>query len=144
MLKNVCLVGAVLLLASPALADTSCGTTPIAPAIPTASSIAGKTADDATSIKHEAFLQVKAYQATLKPFRECLVKQTSALKAAADAGSDDKDKDAAARAKRDAADKISSMQKVYDKTVDEETQVVNDFVALQTAVCKVVDCTPKK
>jgi hypothetical protein len=143
MLKSVCLVGAVLLLASPALAETSCGTTPIAPAIPAGSSLAGKTADEATAIKHEAFVQVKAYQGTLKPFRECLVKQTSALKATAGDPKDDAAK--AAAAKRDADDKIAAMQKAYDKTVDDETQIVNDFVALQTAVCKIVECpAPKK
>ena len=143
MLKCVYLVGAVLLLASPVLAETPCGTIPIAPAIPTASAIAGKTADEATKIKHEAFLQVKAYQTTLKPFRECLITQTTAAKAAAEAAKDDKAKAAAAKKEADA--KIADIQKAYDKTVDDETQIVNDFVALQTAVCKIVDCTaPKK
>jgi hypothetical protein len=142
MLKNVCLIGAVLLLASPALAETACGTIPIAPAIPAASSVAGKTADEATKTKHEAFLQVKAYQTTLKPFRECLVTQTTALKATAGEPKDDAAKAAAAKKVADA--KIADMQKAYDKTVDDETQTVNDFVALQTAVCKIVDCAPKK
>jgi hypothetical protein len=137
MLKSVCLVGAVLFLASPALAETACGTTPIAPAIPTGASIAGKTGDDASKIKHDAFVQVKAYQATLKPFRECLMKQSADTKASIDTLKDDS-------AKKAAQSKMDDMQKVYDKTVDDETQVVNDFVALQTAVCKIVDCTPKK
>jgi hypothetical protein len=137
MLKSVCLIGAVLLLASPALAETSCGTTPIAPAIPAASSVAGKTADEATKSKHEAYVQVKAYQATLKTFRECLVTQTTALKGTIAAAKDD-------AAKNDVTAKVADMQKAYDKTVDDETQVVNDFVVLQTAVCKIVDCTPKK
>ena len=137
MLKSVCLVGAVLLLASPALAETSCGTAPIAPAIPGAAAVAGKSGDEATKIKHDAFVQVKAYQSTLKGFRECLVNQTTAQKSAVAGAKDD-------AAKKAAQETMDAMQKAYDKTVDDETQVVNDFVALQTAVCKIVDCTPKK
>lgn len=138
MFKSVCLVGAVLLLASPALADTPCGTAPIAPAIPAASLVAGKAGDEAAKIKHEAFVQVKAYQANLKPFRECLITQTTAEKATGAAAKDDS-------AKKASAEKINDYQKVYDKSVDDETQVVNDFVALQTAVCKIIDCNaPKK
>lgn len=137
MFKSVCLVGAVVFLASPALADSACGPTPIAPAIPTAASIAGKTGDDASKIKHEAFVQVKAYQGTLKPYRDCLMKQSADTKATIDTAKDDS-------AKKAIQAKMDDMQKAYDKSVDDETQVVNDFVALQTAVCKVVDCTPKK
>ena len=137
MLKTVCLVGAVLLLASPALAEISCGTTPIAPAIPTASAIAGKTAEEATAAKHEAFVQVKAYQATLKTFRECLITQTTALKGTVDAAKDD-------AAKKAVTEKVEAMQKVYDKTIDDETQVVSDYGALQTAVCKIAECAPPK
>lgn len=137
MLKSVCLVGAVLMIASPALADTACGTTPIGPAIPGASAVAGKTADEATKIRHDAFVQVKAYQGTLKPFRECLMKQTSDAKAAVEGAKDDS-------AKKTAQAKMDDLQKAYDKTVDDETQTVNEYVALQTAVCKIADCTPKK
>jgi hypothetical protein len=137
MLKSVCLVGAVLMIASPALADTACGTAPIAPAIPTASAVSGKTGDDATKIRHDAFVQVKAYQGTLKPFRECLLKQTEDAKASLADAKDD-------AAKKPIQANVDSMQKAYDKTVDDETQVVNEYVALQTAVCKIVDCTPKK
>ncbi len=136
MLKSVCLVGAVLMLASPALAET-CGSAPIAPAIPTASSVAGKPGEEATKIKHDAFVQVKAYQGTLKPFRECLMKQTADVKAETEAAKDD-------AAKKAAQSKMGDMQKAYDKTVDDETKTVQDYVALQTAVCKIIDCTPKK
>ena len=137
MFKSVCLVGALVVLASPALADSACGPTPIAPAIPTGASIAGKPGEEASKIKHEAFVQVKAYQSTLKGFRECLVNQTTAQKSAVAGAKDD-------AAKKAAQETMDAMQKAYDKTVDDETQVVNDFVALQTAVCKIVDCTPKK
>jgi hypothetical protein len=136
MLKSVCLVGAVLMFASPALAET-CGSAPIAPAIPGASAVAGKPGEEATKIKHDAFVQVKAYQGTLKPFRECLIKQTSDVKAEAENGKDDS-------AKKAAQAKMADLQKAYDKTVDDETKTVQEYVALQTAVCKIVDCTPKK
>jgi hypothetical protein len=137
MLKSVLLAGAVLMIASPALADSACGPNPIAPAIPGASAVAGKTADEAVKIRHEAFVQVKAYQGTLKPFRECLMKQTTDAKAAVEAAKDDS-------AKKTAQAKMDDLQKAYDKTVDDETQTVNEYGALQTAVCKVADCTPKK
>lgn len=136
MLKSVCLVGAVLMLASPALAET-CGSAPIAPAIPGASSVAGKAGDEATKIRHDAFVQVKAYQGTLKPFRECLMKQTADVKAEAESAKDD-------AAKKTAQAKMDTLQKSYDKSVDDETKTVQEYVALQTAVCKIVDCTPKK
>lgn len=137
MFKSVCLVGALVVLASPALADSACGPTPIAPAIPTGASIAGKPGEEASKIKHEAFVQVKAYQGTLKTYRDCLMKQSADVKETLPAAKDD-------AAKKAIQAKMDDMQKAYDKTVDDETKLVNDFVALQTAVCKVVDCTPKK
>lgn len=138
MFKSVCLAGAaVLMLASPALAETVCGTSPMGPEVPAPAAVSGKTAEQAAAIKHEAFVQVKDYQARLKPFRECLITQTNAMKATVADAKDDS-------AKKTAQAKMDDMQKAYDKTVDDETQVVNEYVALQTAVCKIVDCTPKK
>jgi hypothetical protein len=138
MLKSVCLAGAaVLLLASPALADTVCGTSPVGPAIPAPSAVSGKSAEDAAKIKHEAFVQVKDYQSRLKSFRDCLITQTNGMKTQIADAKDD-------AAKKPLQEKMDGMQKAYDKTVDDETQVVNDYVALQTAVCKIMDCTPKK
>jgi hypothetical protein len=136
MLKSVCLVGAVLMIAGPALADT-CGSAPIAPAIPAASAVDGKAGEDATKIRHDAFVQVKAYQGTLKPFRECLTKQTEDARAELATAKDDS-------AKKVATAKVEGLEKAFDKTVDEETQIVNEYVALQTAVCKIVDCKAKK
>jgi hypothetical protein len=137
MLKSVCLVGAIVLLAVPALADTPCGSTPLAEVIPAPASVSGKTVAEASTIKHDAFVTVKAYQGKLKTFRECLISQTNALKATVDTAKDDS-------AKKKIQAQMADMQGVYDKTIDDETKVVNDFLALQTAVCQIVDCTPPK
>ena len=138
MFRSVCLVGAVVLMASSALADTACGTAPLADAIATPSSISGKTAEEALKIKHEAYVSVTTYQAKLKTFRDCLEAQINAQKTVL---ADAKD-DAAKKAPKAA---IADMVQALDKTVDDETEVVNEFVALQTAVCKIATCVqPKK
>ena len=70
MFRSVCLIGAVVLMASSALADTACGTAPLADAMVSPSSVSGKTAEEALKIKHEAYVSVTSYQAKLKIFRE--------------------------------------------------------------------------
>lgn len=132
MFKSVCLMGAVLVLASPAFAETSCGSAPIAPAIPGASDLSGKSTDDAHTAVLNALKSVKAYQGTLNSFRECLVTQTNAQKAAQAAAKDDKEK-------KTATEQMAALQAAYDKTVDTETQVVTDYSNLHTAYCKLGD-----
>jgi hypothetical protein len=132
MFKRVCLIGAFLTIAGPALADTSCGTAPIGPAIPANSELTGKATDAAHDLVLASLKSVKAYQTTLGTFRECLITQTNAQKAAMAAAKEDKDKKAA-------QDAMQSMQAAYDKTVDTETQVVNDWQVLHTAYCKMGD-----
>jgi hypothetical protein len=132
MLKRVCLVGAILFVSSaPALADQSCGNAPLAPAIPSASEFAGKTPDDAHKIVLGALHSVKDYQGTLKSYRDCLVTAANSDKAAlADAqAKGDKTKIASVKQQMDDA------QKVYDHTVDTETQVVTDYSNLHAAYC---------
>lgn len=138
MFRSVCLIGAVVLMASSALADTACGTAPLADALATPSSLSGKTADEALKIKHEAYVSVTTYQAKLKTFRECLITQVNAQKVILADAKDDPAKKAPTAA-------IAAMQLASDKSVDDETEVVNEYVALQTAVCKVATCAqPKK
>lgn len=132
MFRSVCLIGAVLMLASPALAE-SCGTAPIAPAIPGGTDLSGKTTDDAHNVVLGALKSVKAYQGTLSSYRECLVTQTNAQKAAAADAKGDKAKTEAAQ------DAMKTLQAAYDKTVDTETQVVTDYSNLHTAYCKMGD-----
>lgn len=132
MFKSVLLIGAVLAVASPVLADTACGTAPIGPAIPAASDLSGKTTDDAHNVVLSSLKSVKAYQASLSSFRECLVTQTSAAKTKAGEAKEDKDKKAA-------KETIDGLQAAYDKTVDAESQVANDYNTLHAAYCKMGD-----
>jgi len=133
MLKGVLLVGAILAVAAaPAFADPSCGNPPMAPAVPSGSDIAGKAPDDAHKIVLDTLHSVKAYQGSLGMFRSCLMAQSNAAKAAkaeADAKAD--------KAKADAAtQQLADLQKMYDRSVDTETQVVTDYSNLHVAYCK--------
>lgn len=132
MFKSVLLIGAVLTMASPVLADTPCGTAPIGPAIPASSELSGKTTDDAHAVVLASLKSVKAYQASLSTFRECLLTQTNVQKTALGNAKEEKDKKAA-------KETIDDLQKAHDKTVDTETQVVNDWQVLHTAYCKMGD-----
>ncbi|GAA0545602.1 hypothetical protein FHS83_000655 [Rhizomicrobium palustre] len=132
MFKRVCLIGAALMVASPALAQNACGTPPVAPAITGAADLSGKSTDDAHNLVLAALKGVKGYQGSLSTYRECLVTQTNAAKAAQAAAKDDKEKKAA-------TDQIATIQTAYDKTVDTETQVVTDYSNLHTAYCKMGD-----
>jgi hypothetical protein len=135
MFKSVCLIGAVLMIASPALAEQSCGSSPIAPAISGAAELSGKSIDDAHTVVLAALKNVKAYQGTLSSFRECLTTQANAQKAVVAEAKSKGDK-----AKIDAAQQqMQIMQAAYDKTVDTETQVVTDYSGLHDAYCKLGD-----
>ncbi|MDE2182870.1 MAG: hypothetical protein KGJ78_07595 [Alphaproteobacteria bacterium] len=142
MMKSVCLaVAAVAVLSAPALADSSCGSPPIAPAIPGAADLSGKTVEAGRAVVVDAYHQVKAYQAALKPYRDCLAAQESNLKQqiAAEETSGDKDaKDKVAAFTQQAQNAIDAQ----NKTVDTEGQVANDFNTLHTAQC-VKDTDPK-
>ncbi|MDR3527787.1 MAG: hypothetical protein P4L57_10935 [Rhizomicrobium sp.] len=132
MFKSVLLIGAVAMMAGTALADTNCGTAPLAPVVVSAADLAGKTTDDAHTAVLGALKSVKAYQATLSTFRECLVTQTTAQKTALAAAKDDK-------AKKVVQEQIDAIQAAYDKTVDTETAVVTDYSNAHTAYCKMGD-----
>ena len=140
MLKSVCLAGVLLLTAAPALAQ-SCGSAPIAPAIPAPADVNGKTTDDAHKMVLDSMHVIKAYQGSLTTFRECLQTQTNQQKQALAAAASDKDKAAAAQ------QQIDGLQKQYDNTVDTETQVVTDWQKLHGAYCAMgsglTGCTPK-
>ena len=132
MLKSICLAGAFFAaFAVPALADGSCGNAPLAPAIPSASEFAGKTPDDAHKVVLGALHSVKDYQTSLGSFRSCLVSQSAADKAALADAQAKADKTKIASIKQ----QMDDMQKVYDHTVDTETQVVTDYSNLHAAYC---------
>lgn len=133
MLKRVCLVGALMTLtAVPALADMSCGSAPIAPAVPGTSDIAGKTPEAAHQIALGALKNVKSYQGSLATFRQCLKTHTSSVEKALNDAKAKGDKDKTA----DLQSQIDSLQSAWDKTVDTETQVVNDYMKLHNAYCQ--------
>ncbi len=142
MLKSCCFAAAMIAAASmPALAANDCGSAPIAPAIPGASDLSGKTVEAGRAEVVETYRQVKAYQAALQPFRACLTAAANGDKASitdaqANPGKDSQSKIAALKQEMD------DMQKAYDKTVDTETQVATDFNSLHTAQCT-KDTDPK-
>ena len=116
--------------AMPALAQ-ECGTAPFAPAIPAPADIDSKTVEAARAQVVDAYHQVKAYQAALKPYRSCLDMQTAKAKTAMVAAQQKKDTVQAASM----ADEIDQTKKAYDSTIDSETQVAKDFNTLHIAQC---------
>jgi hypothetical protein len=133
MLKSILLTAAVMLVAAgPAFAaDGDCGSAPLAPAIPSANDEVSKTVEAARADVFAAYHQVKAFQAALKPFRECLVTQAKNDQASLDAATTKNDKDAIGKAKQ----VLSDRQKIYDGTIDTEQQVATDFNNLRVAQC---------
>ena len=141
MLKSFCFAAAVLAAsAMPAFADDDCGPAPIAPAIPAASDLNGKTVEAGRAEVLDAYRQVKAFQGALQPYRACLKAQDDAdLAAIADAKSKgDKEKDKI----QPLQDRITARLKVNNQTVDTEQQVAIDFNNLHMAQC-VNDTDPK-
>jgi hypothetical protein len=140
MLKSFSFAAAILAAATmPTFAD-DCGSPPIAPAIPAASDLSGKTVEVGRAEVLDAYHQVKVYQAALQPFRACLNAQdaadTAAIAAAKANGAKDKDKIPPIQ------DRITARLKVNNQTVDTEQQVANDFNTLHMAQC-VNDTDPK-
>ena len=114
----------------PALAE-SCGSAPIAPALPTVAQIMQKSAADAQTAKHDGFIDIKRWQDELKTYRACMTNVSA----------QDKQKISQADPKKD-ADKIKGMQDEmananheYDASVDMEERVANEFHAVQAAFC---------
>ncbi|MGB8363177.1 MAG: hypothetical protein ACLQUZ_11125 [Rhizomicrobium sp.] len=135
MLKKLGLAAAISIMATmPAWAQSdSCGDEPIAPAIPTAAEIGLKPPADALKAKHGAFLDIRAYQGSLKGYRDCLdsAKDTTTrkLQDAQTASKPDQDKIKSLQAQ------IDAINHAYDHSVDSEERVANDFHALSTAYC---------
>jgi len=130
MLKSICLAGVLLAAASPALAQ-SCGTAPLAPAIPGASELSGKAPDDAHKFVLDVLKTVKAYQSSLATYRNCLKAQENVdLAALNDAkATGDKTKIAAAQ------EKAQASIDAQNKTIDSEQQVAGDYNKLHEAYC---------
>lgn len=139
MLRRVYLAAAVIaMVATPAFADDACGPMPIGPAIPAASDLSGKAVEVQRAEVLEAYHQVKAYQAALKPYRGCLATQDEADKAQIAGWNPKKDAEKIAVANQRIADRL----KLNDQSVDAESQVATDFNTLHTAECA-TDTDPK-
>jgi hypothetical protein len=134
MLRKLVLAAAIWMMATrPAWAQSECGDEPIGPAIPTAAEIGQDTPVVAQKAKHTAFEDIKAWQGSLKSYRDCLTStidtKTREKSSAQQATKPDKDKIAGIQAQIDAANHA------YDHSTDSEEQIVNDFHALSTAYC---------
>ena len=144
MLRKFCLAAAVCAVAAaPAFADDTCGPAPIGPAIPGASDLAGKAIEAQRTVVIDAYHQVKAYQAALKPYRSCLSTQDQADRAKIAGLDRKKDADKIAVANQ----RIADRSKLNYQSVDSETQVVTDFNTLHVAECATdtdVKMCPKK
>ena len=132
MLKKICLTTAILaVVAMPAFAAETCGSTPIPPAVPVAGDLAGKLADDAHALVLDTLKNIKIYQSSLVPYYDCLDRQAKSAQ----------DEMAAAQAKADDG-KVTALKQsildvatVYDKTRASEVQVANEFNTLHVAYC---------
>lgn len=139
----------LLVSAAPALADVgTCGEEPVPPALPSASDIAAQAPADAAAAKHQGFLDVKAWQKSLKSYRDCLNATVAADKrdiAAAKASGDKKAADKVAALEADG----ESANTRYNHSVETEKSVVGDYVAMSNAYCSRSDvdqstCPKKK
>jgi len=132
MLKSICLAAAMLAVAAvPALAAGECGPTPIGPAIPAASDLSGRTVEAGRAEVLDAYHQVKAYQASNQSFRACMEKQDDADTAALAEAQGKGDKDQVAPIQQSIKDLLA----IYQKTIDNETQVATEFNDLRAAQC---------
>jgi hypothetical protein len=120
--------------ASPALAQ-SCGSEPIAPAVPSASDIKQKVPAEAEAAKHDAFVEIKNWQRDLKTYRDCLTNISNSDKRQISQLDPKKDEDKLKRLQ----DEATGATHQYDKSVDMEERVANDFHAVQTAYCARAD-----
>ncbi|HUJ46978.1 MAG TPA: hypothetical protein VLV55_07585 [Rhizomicrobium sp.] len=128
------LAGLMVLIAAPAFAQ-SCGSPPIAPAMPSADSIKKKAPAAAATAKHDAFLDIKNWQADLKNYRACVQAESSQAKTELTGTDPNKDAGKVKRLK----DEIDNANHEFDSTVNSEEEVVNEFHAIQVAYCTRTD-----
>ncbi|HEY4113859.1 MAG TPA: hypothetical protein VGM17_07330 [Rhizomicrobium sp.] len=133
MLVRAGIVAGLLLGASavPALAVDSCGSMPIAPALPSAADMLKQPAATAASTKHDAFEDIKNWQRDLKTYRACLASLQDQDKLQLQGKDPTKDADKIKRLKDD----MDAQSHGYDQTVDSEERLVNQWNAMSTAYC---------
>jgi hypothetical protein len=131
MFRRLILAAAALGLTATGALAQSCGSAPIAPALPAAADIAAKTAAAADAAKHDAFVEIRNWQNDLKDYRACLVNVSNQAKRQISGLDAEKNKDKIAGIKADAG----RANHAYDESVDMEERVVNEFHAVQAAYC---------
>jgi hypothetical protein len=120
--------------ATPAFAQ-SCGSAPIAPAIPSVADIKQKAPADAAASKHDAFVEIKNWQADLKTYRDCVTNISNGDKRQLAQLDPSKDASKVKQLK----DEASSATHAFDQSVDMEERVANEFHAIQAAYCARAD-----
>jgi hypothetical protein len=131
MFNGLILAAAALGITATGALAQSCGSAPIAPALPTAAEINAKSAADADTTKHDAFVEIRNWQNDLKDYRACLVNLSNQAKRQISGLNAEKDKDKITGLKADAG----RANHEYDESVDMEERVVNEFHAVQAAYC---------
>ena len=134
MSPRICLTVALLIAsAGAAVAQEMCGDPPLAPVLPTATEMRAKSPADAAKARHSAFADVRSWQGSLKSYRDCLnaTIATDKRTAGENARSDKPDKNKIASWNAE----IEAANHAYDRSVDQEEKVVNEFHAAQVAYC---------
>jgi hypothetical protein len=111
--------------------DRGCGLVPQAPVIPSPTALSSRTTDAAHAVVRAALQDIRSYQGALTVFRDCLTSQTASGKGAL------------ARARRKGnerrtvriAQELEDLTAEYDRTIDDEMQVVMIYVDLHNAYC---------
>jgi len=137
MLKYGMAIAFLLAAASPALAD-QCGDAPLAPAMPSVSDIGKQAPAAAAASKHNAFLDIKNWQGSLKGYRDCLNAEKAKDQAAVASAQQSGDKDAQSKIDKLQQD-MQADDTAYNQSVTTETQIVNEFVAMSNAYCSRTD-----
>ncbi|MGH6873150.1 MAG: hypothetical protein ACREHE_16770 [Rhizomicrobium sp.] len=138
--KLVLVVPFLLMGTAPVWAQATCGTVPFAPAMPSQADMKSKPVADAETALHDAFTDIKNWQSDLKTYRACLDGQRASDKSQL-AGLD-KTKDADTI--KTLTDQIKTSDVLYDKSVDQEESVVNEFHAAQNSYCQRSDANKSK
>jgi len=126
------IVGSLVLcvVTAPALAQ-SCGSTPIAPALPSVAEIAKKPPTESAAAKHDAFAEIKNWQADLKTYRACVTNLSKQDKQQLATVDKDKKPELFSHLREEA----SASDRGYNDSVNMEETVVNEFHAIQAAYC---------
>ena len=121
----------LILFATPALADSTCGYQPIAPSMPSPASIKSASVAGGLASLQDAVSQIKHWQGALKTYRDCLNAEVAQNKRNIAQADPSKKADRIS----DMKDAITANTKAYDSSVDEEEHVVNEFHASEAAYC---------